>query len=97
MQAVPSGSGRLILDAFEEQQLPSNSHGTHASGKALITAALSKMGLPAMRSGKVKSAMTSAPNTAYCTFPLGVLLGLSSIARLQTCKWVSGLESVCSL
>lgn len=56
MQAVPSGSGWLILDAFEEQQLPSNSHGTHASGKALITAALSKMGLPAMRSGKVKSA-----------------------------------------
>ena len=53
MQAVPSGSGRLSLGALQEQQQSFVvSHAAHASGKALITAALSQIGFT-MRSGKV--------------------------------------------
>ncbi len=53
LQAVPSGSGRLSLGALQDQQQSfAVSHATHPSGKALITAALSKTGFT-MRSGKV--------------------------------------------
>ncbi len=53
MQAVPSGSGRLSLGALQEQQQSfAVSHATYPSGKALITAALSRMAFT-MQSGKV--------------------------------------------
>ena len=54
MQAVPSGSGRISLATLQEQQQPfALSCTSHMSGKALMTAALSQMGLTSMRSGKV--------------------------------------------
>ena len=54
MQAVPSGSGRISLAVLQEQQQPfAVSCVSHVSGKALMTAALSKLGLASMRSGKV--------------------------------------------
>ena len=49
MQAVPSGSGRLSVGNLQEVQ-PIG--GSHASGKALITAALAKMGLTSRHSAK---------------------------------------------
>lgn len=58
MQAVPSGSGRISLSALQDQQQPvTSSPGSDASGKALITAALSKMGVSATPSAKVPSAL----------------------------------------
>ena len=86
MQAVPSGSGRLNLGALQNKQLSSGHHGSHASGKALITAALSKMAPSCLPSKKVSSAaMACAPNTLYRAFLLGVLLCLWFTSRMQTC------------
>ena len=48
MQAVPSGSGRLNVGNLQEVQ----PIGSHTSGKALITAALTKMGLTPSHSAK---------------------------------------------
>ena len=55
MQALQPGSGRLTLSALEEQrqQQQQQPDGHHGFGRSLITAALSKIGISPMRSGKV--------------------------------------------
>lgn len=49
MQAVPSGSGRFGVESVQDMQ----SGSSHDSGKAVVTAALAKMGLTLRRSAKV--------------------------------------------
>ena len=68
LQAVPSGSGRLGLGALQDQQQSfAVSHAAHPSDKALITAALSKIGFT-MRSDKVSQ------HTRFCVCLKQVLL-----------------------
>lgn len=53
LQAVPSGSGRWDLDQPAVQ-----SHRQGTSGRALLTAALSKMGISSIPFGKVDHSIT---------------------------------------
>ncbi len=95
MQAVPSGSGRLSLGVLPEQQQSfAVSHDAHNSGKALITAALSKMGFT-MRSGKVgqQHKVLCVPQTgpAHMHFGNATCQHLSVIGPTKHCRldWTS--------